>query len=146
MTCTGQVGLLQTQLLHERDSLAASRAAEAGLVARLHRVQEEASSSQLEVDHVRAQGNAHKRIAEGLRLQLRGAQAWAAEAETSFEEMLAQVRHTAGEGMAVHTRRCRLLDEKLARHALHPLTTPHPLATPHLPVTRHPLITRQAPT
>ena len=110
----GQVNLLRTQLLHERDALAVSRAAEASMVARLHKAVEGATSAQLEVDFVRNQGHSHKRIAEGLRTQLRGAQAWAVEAEINFEEMLAQVRHTAGEEMAVHTRRCRLLDEKLA--------------------------------
>ena len=64
----------------------------------------------------------HKHIAEGLRSQLKGAQAWAAEVETGFDEMLAQVRQAAGEEMAVHTRRCRLLDERLARQ----LATPYP--------------------
>lgn len=61
------------------------------------------------------QGETHTRIVEGLRMQLRGAQAWAVEAETHFEEILAQVRYTAGEEMTVHTRRCRVLDEQLSR-------------------------------
>jgi hypothetical protein len=111
----GQVNYLRTQLLYERDALAVSRAAESSMAARLHKAVEGATSAQLEVDFVRNQGHTHKQIAEGLRTQLRGAQAWAVEAETSFEEMLSQVRHTAGEEMAVHTRRCRLLDEQLAR-------------------------------
>ena len=68
----------------------------------------------------------HKHIAEGLRSQLKGAQAWAAEVETGFDEMLAQVRQAAGEEMAVHTRRCRLLDERLARQLATPYPNPYP--------------------
>ena len=68
----------------------------------------------------------HKHIAEGLHSQLKGAQAWAAEVETGFDEMLAQVRQAAGEEMAVHTRRCRLLDERLARQLATPYPYPYP--------------------
>ena len=51
--------------------------------------------------------------------------------ETGFDEMLAQVRQAAGEEMVVHTRRCRLLDERLARQRATPYPYPYPYPSPY---------------
>ena len=54
-----QVSFLRVQLQHEGEALEVSRAAEAGLVARLHEAVEAAAAAQLEVDYMRDQGPVH---------------------------------------------------------------------------------------
>ena len=53
------MSFLRVQLQHEGEALEVSRAAEAGLVARLHEAVEAAAAAQLEVDYMRDQGPVH---------------------------------------------------------------------------------------
>lgn len=84
------MGFLREQLEAERQAVQYGRTQEQRLYTRLRAATEESMQARLEVDHVKNQGVAHRRTAEGLRQQLEGAQVWAREAEANFEEMLAQ--------------------------------------------------------
>lgn len=109
----GTVGFMDAKLGSMRRELHASLELQQALERDAEVARRASDVASLEVAHLHHVVAAQKHSLDDVRHQLEGAQAWAREAEATFEETLVGIRQAAAEQLTVQSKRLKAWEEKL---------------------------------